>query len=224
MAPSGWTSSPSSSTAAHPASPAASTTPPAPHLRPRGGRFTSWVHPPDQPDPSTMEPRSVSSAWGSARRAGFLSDTAAPRRGPTQACSGQARVRHACVIGWQTHPAARLRGRSPRETAIHPPAVGLAGSHAMTTLADDLVPDELWGLVAPLLPAPPRPPYGARGNGRHAGSGRGRQCRPVAPVALLRTRRRHHLPRRMAGLPGRRRVAAAPRPAWITSTSAVCRR
>ena len=32
----------------------------------------------------------------------------------------------------------------------------------MTTLAEDLVPDELWALVAPLLPAPPRPPYGGR--------------------------------------------------------------
>jgi transposase len=32
----------------------------------------------------------------------------------------------------------------------------------MTTLADDLVPDQLWALVAPLLPAPPRPPYGGR--------------------------------------------------------------
>jgi transposase len=32
----------------------------------------------------------------------------------------------------------------------------------MTTLADDLVPDELWALVAPLLPAPLRPPYGGR--------------------------------------------------------------
>ena len=32
----------------------------------------------------------------------------------------------------------------------------------MTTLTDDLVPDELWALVAPLLPAPPRPPYGGR--------------------------------------------------------------
>jgi len=32
----------------------------------------------------------------------------------------------------------------------------------MTTLADDLVPDELWALVASLLPAPPRPPYGGR--------------------------------------------------------------
>ncbi len=32
----------------------------------------------------------------------------------------------------------------------------------MTTLADDLVPDEFWALVAPLLPAPPRPPYGGR--------------------------------------------------------------
>jgi transposase len=32
----------------------------------------------------------------------------------------------------------------------------------MTTLTDDLVPDQLWALVAPLLPAPPRPPYGGR--------------------------------------------------------------
>jgi Putative transposase of IS4/5 family (DUF4096) len=32
----------------------------------------------------------------------------------------------------------------------------------MTILVDDLVPDELWALVAPLLPAPPRPPYGGR--------------------------------------------------------------
>jgi transposase len=32
----------------------------------------------------------------------------------------------------------------------------------MTTLADDLVPNELWALVAPLLPTPPRPPYGGR--------------------------------------------------------------
>jgi hypothetical protein len=29
----------------------------------------------------------------------------------------------------------------------------------MTTLINDLVPDELWALVEPLLPAPPRPPY-----------------------------------------------------------------
>jgi hypothetical protein len=32
----------------------------------------------------------------------------------------------------------------------------------MTTLIRDLVPDELWALVEPLLPAPPRPPYGGR--------------------------------------------------------------
>jgi transposase len=32
----------------------------------------------------------------------------------------------------------------------------------MTTLAYELVPDELWALVEPLLPAPPRPPYGGR--------------------------------------------------------------
>jgi transposase len=32
----------------------------------------------------------------------------------------------------------------------------------MTALIDDLVPDELWVLVEPLLPAPPRPLYGGR--------------------------------------------------------------
>ena len=32
----------------------------------------------------------------------------------------------------------------------------------MTTLADDLVQDELWAIVEPLLPAPPRPPNGGR--------------------------------------------------------------
>jgi transposase len=32
----------------------------------------------------------------------------------------------------------------------------------MKTLADDLVLDELWALVEPLLPVPPRPPYGGR--------------------------------------------------------------
>jgi transposase len=32
----------------------------------------------------------------------------------------------------------------------------------MATLADDLVPDQLWAIVAPLLPDPPRPPYGGR--------------------------------------------------------------
>jgi len=32
----------------------------------------------------------------------------------------------------------------------------------MATLVDDLVPDQLWAMVEPLLPAPPRPPYGGR--------------------------------------------------------------
>jgi transposase len=32
----------------------------------------------------------------------------------------------------------------------------------MTTLVEDLVPDQLWALVEPLLPTPPRPPYGGR--------------------------------------------------------------
>jgi transposase len=32
----------------------------------------------------------------------------------------------------------------------------------MTTLVDRLVPDQLWAIVEPLLPPPPRPPYGGR--------------------------------------------------------------
>jgi transposase len=32
----------------------------------------------------------------------------------------------------------------------------------MTTLVEDLVPDELWAIVEPLLPAPPRAPSGGR--------------------------------------------------------------
>jgi hypothetical protein len=32
----------------------------------------------------------------------------------------------------------------------------------MIILADELVPDELRALVAPLLPIPPRPPYGGQ--------------------------------------------------------------
>jgi transposase len=48
------------------------------------------------------------------------------------------------------------------KTSFRSFGVGLAGSEAMTTLADDLVPDELWAIVEPLLPAPPRPPYGGR--------------------------------------------------------------
>jgi transposase len=33
---------------------------------------------------------------------------------------------------------------------------------AMTTLGDKLVPDELWAIVEPLLPPPPRPWWGGR--------------------------------------------------------------
>jgi len=32
----------------------------------------------------------------------------------------------------------------------------------MSTMVDDLVPDELWAIVEPLLPLPPRPWYGGR--------------------------------------------------------------
>jgi transposase len=38
----------------------------------------------------------------------------------------------------------------------------MAGFVAMTTLVDRLVSDELWAIVEPLLPLPPRPPYGGR--------------------------------------------------------------
>jgi transposase len=31
-----------------------------------------------------------------------------------------------------------------------------------TALVEELVPDQLWQLVSPLLPLPPRPPYGGR--------------------------------------------------------------
>jgi hypothetical protein len=41
----------------------------------------------------------------------------------------------------------------------------MAGSRAMTILVDDLVPDERWALVEPLLPAPPDPRTAA-GTGR----------------------------------------------------------
>jgi transposase len=51
----------------------------------------------------------------------------------------------------------------------------------MTTLADQLVPDELWAIVEPLLPAPPRPPYG----GRHRTIS-DRAC-PAAIVYMART-------------------------------------
>jgi transposase len=32
----------------------------------------------------------------------------------------------------------------------------------MTSLTEGLVPDQLWAMVAPLLPTSPRPPYGGR--------------------------------------------------------------
>jgi transposase len=32
----------------------------------------------------------------------------------------------------------------------------------MTTLIEGLVPDQLWAMVAPLLPPSPRPPFGGR--------------------------------------------------------------
>jgi hypothetical protein len=43
------------------------------------------------------------------------------------------------------------------KTSFRSFGVDLAGSRAMTTLVGDLVADELWAIVEPLLPAPPRP-------------------------------------------------------------------
>jgi hypothetical protein len=40
--------------------------------------------------------------------------------------------------------------------------LGMAGSRAMATLVDDLVPDQLWAILEPLLPSRPRPPYSDR--------------------------------------------------------------
>jgi len=60
----------------------------------------------------------------------------------------------------------RLRGdpRVPRRAKRSFRSFGesLTGSPAMTSLVDDLVPAELWAIVEPLLPVPPRPPYGGR--------------------------------------------------------------
>ena len=71
------------------------------------------------------------------------------------------------------HPLVRSMGNDrgcPRMTAadrcldgVSLLGAGMAGSRAMTVLVDDLVPDQLWAIVEPLLPAPPRPPpYGGR--------------------------------------------------------------
>src|SRR4029453_371465 len=38
----------------------------------------------------------------------------------------------------------------------------MGGFTVMSTMVDDLVPDELWAIVEPLLPLPPRPWYGGR--------------------------------------------------------------
>jgi len=53
----------------------------------------------------------------------------------------------------------------------------------MTTLADELVPDELWALAEPLLPAPPRPPYGGRHRTISTGPAWPRSCSwPARPL------------------------------------------
>ena len=72
----------------------------------------------------------------------------------------------------------------------------------MTTLADDLVPDELWALVAPLLPAPPRPPYG----GRH------RTISDRACLAAIVYMARSSTPWRL--LPARELGCGSPATAW----------
>jgi transposase len=66
-------------------------------------------------------------------------------------------ARNRVIIWWEQRFAPRAAKRSFRSLQY-----GVACSRAMTILVDDLVPDELWALVEPLLPTPPRPPYGGR--------------------------------------------------------------
>jgi transposase len=72
----------------------------------------------------------------------------------------------------------------------------------MMTLVDDLVPDQLWALVKPLLPAPPRPPYG----GRHRAIS-DRNCF-AAIVYMARTSTRWRL------LPARELGCGSPATCW----------
>jgi transposase len=72
----------------------------------------------------------------------------------------------------------------------------------MTTLADNLVPDELWALVEPLLPAPPRPPYG----GRH------RTISDRACLAAIVYMARTSTPRRL--LPAQELGCGSPATSW----------
>jgi transposase len=72
----------------------------------------------------------------------------------------------------------------------------------MTTLVDALVPDELWRLVQPLLPVPPRPPHG----GRHRSIG-DRNCL-AAIIYMART----STPWRL--LPARELGCGSPATAW----------
>ena len=62
----------------------------------------------------------------------------------------------------RVHQVRRHPQQAAAKTSFRSFGVGLAGSGVMTTLIEDLVPEELWALVEPLLPAPPRPPYGGR--------------------------------------------------------------
>jgi transposase len=72
----------------------------------------------------------------------------------------------------------------------------------MTALVDALVPAELWRLVEPLLPVPPRPPYG----GRHRSIG-DRNCL-AAIIYMART----STPWRL--LPARELRCGSPATAW----------
>jgi transposase len=48
------------------------------------------------------------------------------------------------------------------KTAFRSPGVDMGCFAVMTALVEELVPDELWAIVEPLLPPPPRPWYGGR--------------------------------------------------------------
>jgi transposase len=55
-----------------------------------------------------------------------------------------------------------LKGATSRLRRRFAPFGWIWQAPLMATLVDDLVPDQLWVIVEPLLLAPPRPPYGGR--------------------------------------------------------------
>jgi hypothetical protein len=70
------------------------------------------------------------------------------------------------------------------------------------TLVDELVPDQLWAMVEPLLPVPPRPPYGGGAGPSPTATASRRSCTwpaPGLPGGCCRSRNSAVARRRPAG-------------------------